>query len=346
MASAYWADSVLLASQHRLTGKMTEAELRRKATPVLGALLKNRNPLIPGIAQIQNSDTRTNSTYLLNKVSHSITNARAHAHTGSKGTSTAVNLAWVTYAADFKISLKNADYNVFTWQEMFDNEVYGSFIDLHDDMETDALAWLSTYKSLVIIPNSGASSNVLTWDTSNYIAGVAAADQDYFIQQVKLFMFENKYKGELDLICDPGLYAKLEKSMNQGTANAENTGFQFSNVNIYPTSDAAATAVDGYSGLGYIVPTGMIGVVDWIPKLNREGKETKAYSYSSMPDLFGTGMPFAVHMYETGADNASYGGETQDVDQEFEFSVDIAKVYAPTSTSNEYPIFKVGLLAT
>ncbi len=346
MASAYWADSVLLASQHRLIGKMTEAELRRKATPSLEVLVKGSGMFLnPGIDQIQNSDSRTNSTYLLNKSTHTVTNARAHAHTGSKGTSTAVNLSWTTYAADFNISFKNADRNVFSFQEMFDNELYGTFIDLHDDLESDTLTWLNTYKSQVIIPNSGASSNVLTWDDTNYIAGVQAANTDYFVQQIKLFMFENKYRGEFDLICDPGLYAKLEQALNQGAGNATNTGFQFSNINIYPTAGAAATAVEGYQGLGFIVPTGMIGGAFWIPKMNREGKDLKDYTYSSMPDLFGTGLPFAVHYYETGADNSSKGGETQDVDQEWEISIDVAKVYAPTSTSNEYPIFKVGLLA-
>lgn len=337
---AYWESSDLLASQQRIAGRMTEAELRMKATPTLGAMLKNQRFLIPDIDSVKTSDQRTNSTYFLDKSSHSVTNARAHAHTGSKGTSTKVDLSWTTYAADFNISLKNADMNVFAWQELFDNELLGTLVDIHEDIETDAVTWLNTYRSQVIIPTT---SGVLDWDTSNYIGGVASSDVDYFIQIVKAFMWENKYKGTFDLIVEPGLYVKLERALNQGQSNDTNLGFQFDNVNIYPTTGAVATAVAGYTGLAYIVPTGMIGAMTWIPRLNREGKKTNLYMYDSMLDMFGTGIEFAVHQYETGVDNSSLGGELQDVDQEWELSVDVCKFYAPTSTSNEYPIFKVGL---
>ena len=337
---AYWTTSALLASQQRITGRMTEAELRMLATPTVTALLKNQAFLIPNIEELKKTDSRTNSTYYLNKASHTVGSARAHAHTGDKGSSTKIDLSWTTYAADFNISLKNADPNLFEWKEMFDNEVKSALIDIHEEIEADAISWLSTYKSQVIVPSD---SGVVDWDTSNYIGGVNATDVDYFVQQVKTFMWENKYKGEFDLIVEPGLYVKLERALNQGAGNAENLGFQFDKVNIYPTSGAVATAVTGYQALGYIFPTGMVGAMTWIPRLNRQGTQTNLYNYDSMPDLFGTGMDFATHVYETGADNSSKGGELQDVDQEWEFSVDVSKFFAPTSTANEYPIFKVGL---
>lgn len=340
---ANWATSVLLASQHRLLGRMTEAEQRMKATPTLTALLKNQNFLNPAISAIQQSDQRTNSTYLLDKSSHTVSNARAYNHTGSKGTTTKVDLSWTTYAADFTISLKNASRNVFEWQEMFDNEVKGTFIDIHEEIESDALTWLNTYRSQVITPST---SQVLTWDSTNYIGKVASEDEDYFVQIAKAFMWENKYKGQFDMICDPGLYVKLERALAQGQGNSENLGFQFNNVNIYPSNGAVATAVDGVDDMAFIFPTGMIGALTWIPDLNRVGRETKAYSYQSMPDLFGSLGEFAVHQYESGADNSSNGAETQDVDQEWEFSIDVAKYYAPISTSDEYPIFKLGRATT
>lgn len=338
---AYWTTSALLASQQRIMGRYTEAELRMKATPSLTVMLQNGVQLMPAIEAVKTSDSRTNSTYILDKSSHTIGNARAHAHTGSKGSSTKVDLSWTTYAGDFNISLKNADNNVFNWNEMFDNEIRSTMIDIHEDIEADNMTWLNTYKSQVIVPTT---SGVLTWDSTNYIGGVASADVDYFVQIAKAFMWENKHKGSFDMFVEPGLYVKLERALNQGGGNSTNLGFQFDNVNIYPTTGAVATAVSGYSGLAFIAPTGMIGAAAWIPQLNRNGKETKNYTYDSMTDIFGTGMPIAVHVYETGADNSSKGGELQDVDQEWELSVDICKFYAPTSTSNEYPIFKLGLL--
>lgn len=340
---ANWADAVLLASQHRVLGRMTEAEQRMKATPTLTALLKNQSFLNPAISDIKHSDQRTNSTYLLDKATHSVTNARAHDHSGSKGTATKTDLSWTTYAADFTISLKNADRNLFTFQEMFDNELLGTFTDIHEDIESDALTFLNTYRSEVITPTT---SQVLTWDDSNYIGKVAASDEDYFVQIAKAFMWENKYQGQFDMICDPGLYVKLERALAQGQANQENLGFQFNNVNIYPSNGSVATSIEGVDGMAYIFPTGMVGAMTWIPSINRNGRETKDYSYQSMPDLYGALGDIAVHMYESGADNSGNGAETQDVDQEWEFSVDVCKYYAPISTSDEYPIYKLGLATT
>lgn len=337
---AYWTTSALLASQQRIMGRYTEAEMRMKATPTNKVMLDNGIALAPAIAAVKPTDSRTNSTYLLDKSSHTVGSARAHNHTGSKGSSSKIDLSWTTYSADFNISLKNADNNLFSWNEMFDNEIESVLIAIHEDIESDSITWLNTYKSQVIIPTT---SGVLDWDTTNYIGGVNATDVDYFVQIAKAFMWENKYKGQFDMIVEPGLYVKLERALNQGGGNSTNLGFQFDNINIYPTTGAVATAVAGYTGLAYIFPRGMAGMATWIPRLNREGKETKLYTYDSMTDMFGTGMQFAVHVYESGADNSSKGGELQDVDQEWELSVDVTRFYAPTSTSNEYPIFKLGL---
>ena len=341
---AYWTTSALLASQSRILGSMTEPELRRLATPTMATLLKNQQFLQPGLADIKPTDSRTNSTYILDKSSHSVGSARAYNHTGSKGASTKVDLTWTTHSADFNISLKNADNNLFNWNELFDNEVKSALIALHENMESTATAWLNTNRTQDITPTTPLTA---TWDDSAYIVGVAAADADYFVQVVKAFMWENKYKGMLDMVCDPKLYVILERALYQGDANSTNLGFQFQNVNIMPTTGAVATAIDGYTGLCFVFPSNTVGAMNWIPRLNREGKQTNLYTYDAMGDLFGLPITWATHVYETGADSQSLGGERQDVDEEWEFSTDISMLKAPIpSGTNESTIYKFGLLST
>ena len=111
-------------------------------------------------------------------------------------------------------------------------------------------------------------------------------------------------------------------------------------------STELANAV-GYDQMSYFIPEGTIGVLPWIPQLNRQGFGDTFQNggvYRSIPDPLGSGLTFAVHEYATGADNEGGSGETQDIDVQVEMSVDLGPVIAPMSTSNLSPIVKGGLL--
>lgn len=337
---ANYTATQLLAARFRFAERFKKPEMRPKPNPVLMLMLRNSDVLVPDLSSIKNSDSRTKSTMILNRASTTAGTARSHSHTGSVGDSTLANLTWVTRSRAFKMSLKMGDRNEESWQEMFANRLLSAIMDLHSDIETYAVAWLNTNKSQVV--KSLTPKNV-TWDATNYIAKVTAADVNWFAQYAKSFMSQQWYTGAIDAIADARLYALMNQLAAQGTANATNLGFQFSGIEFIESIDDLTNAT-GVEASAYLMPKDSVGIIPWIPNANRNNVKEGIYEYSNIEDPLGSGLQFAVHRYTAGADNSGTFGETQDVNMFYEVSVDFSCVAADISTANESPIYKIGLL--
>ena len=336
---ANYTATQLLQARMRFNETFKRPEMRPKPKPVLSLMLQNSSPLVPDINSIKNSDSRTKATMILNRATTTGASARAHDHTGAVGDSTLASLTWVTKSRAFKMSLKMGDRNEESYQEMFANRLLSAIMDLHSDIETYIVAWLASTKSQVV--KSLTPKNV-SWDATNYIAKVASGDVNYFAQYAKSFMRQQWYDWGLDGVVDSRLYALLQQQSAQGAYNATNLGFQFAGIDFIESIDDL-TNPSGVEASGYLIPKGTAGIVTWIPRVNRENAVEGIYEYSNIADPMGTGLTFAVHKYTAGADNSSTFGETQDVNQFYQVSIDFSCIASDISTSNETPIFKVGL---
>ena len=345
---ANYADAALNSALYTMPDYMNRAEFKHKPSPVLMKYIQNTQFLIPATEMeralaVKNSDQQTVKVNTLNKQSITTAAARAAAHTGSKNDSRVQTVSFTTTASKFKYSIKSADRNIWNLAQIIQAQILSGSIAIHEAIETALLARLNTKKTQVVVsatPRSGS------WDGTNYIFQVDNADEDYFIQKAKGFMREQYYKGvNYDAIVDEYLYQKYEVLANQGSANATNFGFQIAGVNPGVTQEL--TLDSGYVGMGYIFPIGSVGVVPWIPEKNRSGWGSSGENgglYTSIPDPLGSGLRFAIHQYQSGADNESNDGETQDVDVQVEMSIDYGPVEANSSTSNLSPIVKFGVL--
>lgn len=334
--------------QYKVNELMKRPENKHKPSTALMYFLKNRDLLVPASEReaaiaTKNSDQDTVYVNILNKQSISTGSARAAAHSGSINDSTRVTQSFTTIAANFKYSLKGADRNIWKLEEQIAQQLISACVAIHSDVETAALAYLSTNKSQVVVSASPRSG---IWDGSNYIFKISLANYDLFLQKLKGFMREQYYKGiPIDLILDEVLFQKAEYMANQGNANATNLGWQMGGLNFDASEEISA--VENYLGTGYAIPAGTYGVLDWIPTLNREGKgsiESVTGRYSTIQDPLGSGLMFAVHELASLSDNESAAGETQDVDVNVEVSFDYSFMKAPMSTSNLTPIFNFGVL--
>ena len=215
-------------------------------------------------------------------------------------------------------------------------------IDLHAGIETALMALLNTNKTQVVTsltPQSG------TWDAANFLFGVAQADKTQYFQYLKMFMLEQYYGASYDVINNVRAQAAAMFTAQQGQGNATNLGWQIDGMNMTTSTELANAA--GYDWMSYILPEGSIGILPWIPKLNREGfgdTFNVGGRYGTIVDPLGSGLTFAVHEYAAGADNEAGSGESQDIDVQVEVSVDLGPVIAPMSTANLSPIVKAGLL--
>ena len=159
-------------------------------------------------------------------------------------------------------------------------------------------------------------------------------------------MGEQYYKGMFDVVNNVRAQGQAMYLGQQGQGNATNLGWQIDGMNMVASTEL--TNETGYEWMSYIIPEGTIGILPWIPQLNRSGFGNtfqNGGAYRTIEDPLGTGLQFAVHEYASGADNESAGSETQDIDIEVELSIDLAPFKAPMSTSNASSIFKVGQLS-
>jgi hypothetical protein len=344
---ANYADSVWNAAQYKLSEMMNKPEFKHKPSAALSVFLKNTNFLVPAsererLWNQKTSDQQTVSTYNIEKQTVALGSARAAAHTGAVGDSGTADVSYTTYSRKFKYSIKRADRNIFSTAEMLAAQVRSASIDLHAGIETALMSYLNTNKSQVVIglnPQSGE------WDATNYLFGVLNADADQYFQYFKTFMSEQYYGGTYDVINNVRAQANAMFLGQQGQGNATNLGWQIDGMNMVASTELANAS--GYDQMSYFIPEGTIGILPWIPSLNRQGFGDTFQNggvYRSLPDPLGSGLTFAVHEYATGADNENNGAETQDVDIQVEISIDLGPVKAPMSTSNLTSIFKGGLL--
>jgi len=344
---ANYASAVLNTAKYKVDEMMNRAEFKAKPSTALMKYLKNTQFLIPATAMeaalaTKATDQQAVSINLLNKQSISTVSARAAAHTGSINDSRATTVTFTTYGAKFKWSYKGSDRSIWALSEQVAAQIRSAAIALHSAIETALLARLNTYKSQVVV---SASPRGGSWDGTNFIFGIDNTDFGYWMQKVKGFMRQQYYTDTMEAVVDETLFQEFQRIANQGAGNASNLAFQVGGVTPGVTEELTLDA--GYVGQGYIFPVGSVGILPWIPQLNRQGFGSAGElggEYTTIPDPLGSGLTFAVHMYQAGADNNSAAGETQDVDVEVELSVDLGPVEADSSTSNLTPIFKFGVL--
>lgn len=336
---ANYAASVLAEAKLILAKRYTAPEKRLKSSGVVASFLKNSQLAIPNLGALRTSESRAEKGYFLQRNKRAANVSRTYNHTGTVGDSTEVPFTWQTFGDVAQTSLKRAENQLFNDAELLANEFENIFKNIHEEMDSAALAYLSTNKTLINTAAKNGSFNGI-----NYTWEVAAANISRFIQLSKSMLRQNYHKGGFDAILDPILYVEAELAAAQGGGNATNYGFQFGGANILEAVDLAD--VNYAAGMGFLIPEGTIGAVDWIPSKNRQGKgdfESVLGGYGTIKDPI-TGLDFAIHAYSQRADTSLAGGSAQDVVTEWEVTVDMSFNHSPLSVATETTLFEVGVV--
>lgn len=339
---ANYAASVINQAQLILNDRFAEPEKRLKSAGVFGAFRKNTDLAIPNIGELRTKEERAEKAYFSNRSKRANTASRTFDHSGTVGDSTEVSLSWNTYADVFQTSLKRADNNVMSNALILANELENAFKNIYENIDAAALAYLGTNKSTV---NAATKNGV--FDATNDVFEIATSNIARFLQHGKSMLKQNYYMGGFEAVLDPVLYLEAEHYLFQGAGNSTNLSYQGAlGGDIW---EAVTLADANYpNGAGYMIPTGSIGVVDWIPRQNREGTgdyDSVLGGYGSIVDPI-SGLTMAVHSYSNRADTSAAGGDAQDVVQEWEISVDISFNKSPLTAAGETTIFEVGIIDT
>lgn len=338
---ANYAASVLTKVQSMIDSEFNAPELRVKPAPVLTKLLENRDFLVQDVTALKQRDDHPIEVYLKDKRTSGNVTARSHNHTGGISDSTAVTPTFSTYGNEFSVSLKRGDYNVLQAAEILNHEIQNGFDRIYEAIETDMVSFLDTNKTTVSNPVSTLVGG--TFNGTNDVFEVASASKSRFWQLMKSIMRQHKYSGNLDVIADPLLFVEGEFTAQQGGSNSSNLGFQFSGLDVSESVELGDA--DYVNGIAYAFERGSVGILDWIPRQNREGfgdimSYTGGYSVVTDPR---TGLQMALHGYTDRADTSASNGQTQDLVTYMQMSIDLAPLAAPISVADETPIYEFGI---
>lgn len=322
-------------AQAVLLGAFQKEELRFR-NPVTFLMFMLSAPIMfPNYDVLRKREDRTVETNYKVRGSRSLgTGGRTHNHTGTKGDTALLTPSWTTYDDVFNISVKQADNSLYELDAQLAQEFQDTVANFAEGLETVATAYIFSNRSGV---NNGTAEGTFdatddVWEITESTHGTRA------IQITKSVMHENKYGGPYVIFCDTISFNKFESDAAQGAANSTNLSFQFNGVTFVHSVELGALGgalVSAYAaGFWIVAEIGAFGVLPWIPKQNRMGKSTKVNDWRSLINPVDN-ISYAVHSYETLADDSSNNGSAQDVVTQYEVSVDIALEKAPLSTANE-----------
>jgi hypothetical protein len=314
--------SNLLTAQTMLTDKYAQPEMRMKPAPAFSLLTANSDFLMVGAETLRTREDRAIEAHLLARTKRNSGSTRVHNHTGTIDDSQKVSLSWTTKSDKFAISLKLLDKSLFDFNTVLANKFEQACMNILEDKETEAIAYLRAQRATQQPTLKGAS-----FDATNDAVEIDAANANSFLQRVKSVMKQNYFAGQLDVIADSNMQIAFDAQAAQGAGNATNLQYQFPGVRIVESVELADA--NYASGIVLAMPQGSAGALNWIPKQNRTGWG----DYNSYVGGYGIfrfmGYTFAVHGYAQRADTSASNGDTQDVQMEFEVSFDTSYNKAP-----------------
>jgi len=325
-------------AQARLLGAFQAQELRYRNPVTYLAFLMSSNIMFPNYEELRLREDRAIDTNYKIRSSRALgSGGRIFNHTGTKGDTAVLTPSWSTYDDGFNISLKQADNSLYSLDEQLASELQQITSNFAEGLETIATAYIFAQRSGVNIATSeGAFETALGVNTFEI---TEATNGNRAIQISKSVMHVNKYSdSNLVAFCDTVAYNKFLFDAAQGAQNSTNLSFQFNGVTYIHSVElgALAVALDATFNKGFwiMAEMGTFGVLPWIPKQNRNGVETSVDTYTSMINPIDNNM-YAVHSYESRANDSANNGSAQDTVTQYEISIDVALEKAPLTTLNE-----------
>jgi hypothetical protein len=334
--------SNLVKAQAKLLNAFQASELRFRYPATYLALRAMAPVMFPNYDVLRTREDRTVETNYAARTSRALGSARTHNHTGTKGDTALMTPTWATYDDKFNMSLKQADNSLYNEDEQMFQEMSNVIGNFMEGYETAATAYLFNNRSGVNVATAEG-----TFDAVDDAFEIVEAKESRAIQITKIAMNANKYPDGYTVFCDSISYAKFEYQAAQGISNATNLSFQFNGVTFVHSVGLGALAaglVSAYAkGFWIVVPNGTVATLPWIPKQNRQGVETKENVYSNVLNPIDM-ETYAVHSYETRADDSANNGYTQDVVTQYQISQDLAFVKAPLTTASETTILAFAIV--
>lgn len=326
--AANYAATALAKAQPKLIAKFASTEMREIDPVTYKALRRSSEIMFPSHKEIRGREDRSIEAAYMTRTVRTLGTGRSSTPSGAAGVSAVLVPSFTTYNDVFSLSMKQAGNNVFTYEEMMQNQIENLLKNFSKGNETNAVNYIYNNRSQ---KNIGVADG--TFNAANYVFEINdSLNGNKAILITGTNMVENLYGGmALTIFCDSIAYNKFALAAQQGAGNATNTSFQFNGKTYVHSIELTAKAIVlGYSkGFWIAAADGTFGILDWIPKENREGRSQNTAKWSMFSNPI-DGLDYAVYTYGVPQDSTGTGGWTQDWLDNFEFSIDLAPEIAPT----------------
>jgi hypothetical protein len=343
MANVY-SDTVLQTARAFIKDPNNKKfQLRPEFTRIADVFMKDREFTLPNLAELRSATTRATEALYLKKKDFTVGSAKDCAPAGEQSGSSKVTLSWSTKTVKIKTSYKQHAGNEVAQARALANDLYNAEVSLFfgaSGLDAALLAYLDANKSGV---NNGGSGS---FDTTNDIMAVAAANVDDFYNLVYADMLKNNYNPMFSDIHDTMWTAKQRRYVNQGAGNSTNLAFQFAGFEFNPSNLISPGTIGSnpYASIHYIVPEQGVAILDWNDPLNRQGAVIGDKEWSTYQSILMPGLTLDLFKLKACADTTDDGGGTQDLTENWELSLNYALAKQPVPTADETPIFKYGTL--
>lgn len=342
MANELYVLSALAKAQVKASQQFGASETRAVTPAVMGLALQNASISIPAAEQARVHEKRVVDITFFSKKAAGSTTAKSITPSGTKGSSNKVNLVYVTHVESFSVNAKLADNNVYSEQEIFQNEysqAWKALLTRHNQSAVDYIianrCQLAASALATPIANSGAG----TWNETNYALEIPQAKKNLRLLAAESFMKARYFDGQYDVIADLATEAELKALMYQGANNGVNTNFQFGNSNIVASQVGLTSVAEYANGQMLILPKGGFAGICWNDQMNLRNtdKGLAVGMFTTVSDPFGYGckadLMIKSALVDSSADTVS--GSTQDIIDTYEMSLTIAYVLNPLTTSGD-----------
>lgn len=347
---ANYTASNLLDAQANLINKFAAGEMRYRQPAAWLSLLENQNISTPDYAGLRTREDRNLILNFFNRTSRALGTSRTANPVGASGDTTTMTPAFATRSDASHVSIKQMDKNMRTLQEAVNNNVMNSVINMIQGLDSEAQSFMFNNRSGI---NNAVNAEGL-FNVADNVFQIADAVESRAVQITQTVMDINRYQGvALDFYCDSVAFNKFNFARAQGSGNSVNLEYQFNIGSVRfihcPEFNAPAVALGYTKGFWCSVERGMAVALDWIPQQNRAGIASSVIGgegeYSSILNPV-DGLSYASFKVWERGNYQAQNGQTQDVRETLELSIDRAFEHAPLTVANETPIMAFGFKAT
>lgn len=339
--TTFYSPSNLVTGQAKLDDMFSEGALKEIDPVTFKAFRKNTEIMIPSHKLLRTREDRPLAAYYKLRTLRNLANGRSYNATGNTGTSAALVPSFTIWSDTMSTSIKLMDDNVFSWEEMYANEMRNIVLNFSAGNEKTATQFAFNNRSSVNIAVAEGA-----WNATNNVFEIqesVVGNRQMMI--TNSMMAENKWTGwPLTVFCDTISFNKFAFAAQQGASNFENTSFQYMGKTYIMSLELTAMA----QGLGYnkgfwlAIPDGLFAVLDWIPRQNREGVNMPPYKYYTLNNPI-DGLDYAAYEWYIGTDSFT-NSVSNDIQLNYQVSVDLAFEFAPLTNPAESPCQAVALV--